>query len=96
MKKIVESLKKVKDFYKAHKKVAIPLTVMVIMLLISLDTMSFNNNKPKEVTYNEFKKLVKEHKVDTVYYEASTEEMRFTLYNKHTKGKTKKEIEDEN
>ena len=95
MKKIVESLKKVKDFYKAHKKVAIPLTVMVIMLLISLDTMSFNNNKPKEVTYNEFKKLVKEHKVDTVYYEASTEEMRFTLYNKHTKGKTKKEIEDE-
>lgn len=65
------------------------------MLLISLDTMSFNNNKPKEVTYNEFKKLVKEHKVDTVYYEASTEEMRFTLYNKHTKGKTKKEIEDE-
>lgn len=96
MKKIIESLKKVKDFYKAHKKVAIPLTVMVIMLLISLDTMSFNNNKPKEVTYNEFKKLVKEHKVDTVYYEASTEEMRFTLYNKHTKGKTKKEIEDEN
>lgn len=95
MKKIVESLKKVKDFYKAHKKVAIPLTVMVIMLLISLDTMRFNNNKPKEVTYNEFKKLVKEHKVDTVYYEASTEEMRFTLYNKHTKGKTKKEIEDE-
>ena len=95
MKKIVESLKKVKDFYKAHKKVAIPLTVMVIMLLISLDTMSFNNNKPKEVTYNEFKKLVKEHKVDTVYYEASTEEMRFTLYNEHTKGKTKKEIEDE-
>lgn len=95
MKKIIESLKKVKDFYKAHKKVAIPLTVMVIMLLISLDTMSFNNNKPKEVTYNEFKKLVKEHKVDTVYYEASTEEMRFTLYNKHTKGKTKKEIEDE-
>ena len=95
MKKIVESLRKVKDFYKAHKKVAIPLTVMVIMLLISLDTMSFNNNKPKEVTYNEFKKLVKEHKVDTVYYEASTEEMRFTLYNKHTKGKTKKEIEDE-
>ena len=65
------------------------------MLLISLDTMSFNNNKPKEVTYNEFKKLVKEHKVDTVYYEASTEEMRFTLYNKHTKGKTKKDIEDE-
>ena len=95
MKKIIEVLKKVKDFYKAHKKVAIPLTVMVIMLLISLDTMSFNNNKPKEVTYNEFKKLVKEHKVDTVYYEASTEEMRFTLYNKHTKGKTKKDIEDE-
>ena len=96
MKKIIEVLKKVKGFYKTHKKATVPLTIMVILLLISLDTMNFNNNKPKEVTYNEFKKLVKEHKVDTVYYEASTETMRFTLYNEHTKGKTKKEIEDEN
>lgn len=95
MKKFNEFFKSFGAFYKEHKKFTIPLTIMIICLLIALDTTSFNENKPKEVTYNEFKTLVKEHKVDTVYYEGSTETMRFTLYNRYTKGKTKKQLEDE-
>ena len=96
MSKFIEKVKKFKEFYKSHKKVLVPLTIIILVCLVTVDNMYFEKSKPKEVTYNEFTKLVKEHKVDTVYYEGNSEDMRFTLYNEHTKGKTKKELKEEN
>lgn len=70
--------------------------VIVLITFAILDIVDFAKNTPETYQYTEFTKLVKEGKVDTVYYSASQETMRFTMYNDYTKGKTEKELKEEN
>lgn len=55
---------------------------------------SGENKEIEEVTYNQFLEMVKDGKVDTVYYNTTNEFMEFTLFNEETSKMTKKERED--
>lgn len=62
---------------------------MVIVEIVSLSAYTYIRNKQIEyVSYNDFLKLVKEDKVDTVTYSISEELMTFTLFNEETKDMT--------
>ena len=62
---------------------------MVIVEILSLSDYTYIRNKQIEyVSYNDFLKLVKEDKVDTVTYSISEELMTFTLFNEETKDMT--------
>lgn len=78
-------MKKFKDIIKKFKGLIILCVVMLIVEFVSMTLYTNIRNKQIEyVSYNEFLELVKENKVDTVYYSASDELMTFTLLNKKT------------
>ena len=88
-----------KKFYSENKK-AIK-TGIIIGLLFMLLSGVYNSRQSAaeydlidEMKYTDFIKAVKAGKVDTIYYSNSTEWMVVTFYNKDTKGKTRKELED--
>ena len=65
------------------------LLVIIIFCFLNLfnkgiETASFS--KIPEVSYQEFLDLIKENKIDTVYYNNNDEYMTFTLINNATKG----------
>ena len=88
---------RIKDFFEKNwKKIlkyfGITIGFLFILGIVSTVISSYKNNLIEEVTYTDFLKMVKEKKVDTVYYSPSSEWMTFTLYNKDTKGKKKEDI----
>ena len=60
---------------------------------MSVDIYICEENKPTEVSYAEFMKDLNRGKIDTIYYTASEETMRYTLYNDETKKMSKEEKE---
>ena len=59
--------------------------IVFISLFFIISNKNFEDNKPEEVSYNEFLEYIKQKKVDTVYYSKDEEYMRFTLLNDETK-----------
>lgn len=68
-----------------RKNIKIFVIAFLIFSLFMADALWFSYNEPEEVTYSQFLKDVKNHKVDTVYYKTSKEKMRYTLYNNKTR-----------
>lgn len=79
---------------KIKKNTRLFLAVIVLVCLASVIYAAYRSNgSVQEVEYNEFKELVKDGKVDTVYYSGSDDYMTFSLYNETTKGMSRKELE---
>ncbi len=79
-------LKKIKDFIIKNKISMILILLVSIIIGVTIQQYSSNKiNKIKKITYTEFTNLVKEDKVDTIYYNKSNEWMTITLFNKKTK-----------
>lgn len=86
---------KFKGFYKKYKKYVKYILIAFFAYLIILECYhSYEDEKIKDVPYSEFMQMVKEGKVDTVYYSTSEEKMTFTLFNEDTKNMTEKQRED--
>ena len=88
-------MEKFKGFYKKYKKYVKYILIVFFAYLIILECYhSYEDEKIKDVPYSEFMQMVKEGKVDTVYYSTSEEKMTFTLFNEDTKNMTEKQRED--
>lgn len=88
-------VEKFKGFYKKYKKYVKYILIVFFAYLIILECYhSYEDEKIKDVPYSEFMQMVKEGKVDTVYYSTSEEKMTFTLFNEDTKNMTEKQRED--
>jgi cell division protease FtsH len=83
------------EFCSLHKDRIRTCLILLLVAWLCWDVYQFEQEKPEEVIYNDFVKMVDDGLVDTIYYEANTEKMRFTLYNEYTKGKTQEELEKE-
>lgn len=87
--------KSIKEWLKKNKKVfAYWGIILFLAILVSTGYSNYKNEQITEVSYNEFLSMVKEGKVDTIYYNSSDEYMRFTLYNDKTKNMTNEELKD--
>lgn len=86
--------KELKGFYNNNKKVVRIGLILLISTLVIIDVVYAEETKPKEVTYAEFKKDLNAGKIDTIYYNATDDMMRYTLYTKKTRKMTKKEREE--
>lgn len=85
-------MKKWLSKYKKLIKLCILGLIIGIAISIVYDYVtSVKMSDMKEVTYEEFIKMAKEGKIDTVYYSTSKEVMKFTLLNDDTKSMTRKE-----
>ena len=77
---------KVKDFIKKNKS-----SMILILLLSVIITIIWQNHNTdsiddiEKITYSEFTQLIKNEKVDTVYYNRNNEWMIITLFNDNTK-----------
>lgn len=67
------------------KKIIIILSVLLVLVLICIDGYIQESSKPEQVKYSVFLKDLRGGKIDTVYYDAQSEYMRYTLLNKDTK-----------
>lgn len=80
MKKFFEKLKANKKYIGWYI-----LTVLILFVIIHQVLSNHTDNKIQKITYTEFEKLVKEDKIDTIYYSANEEWMTITLFNDDTK-----------
>lgn len=73
------------------------ITLMIVsVILISitmLDTMMYDYNTPETVSTEEFMTSLKAGDIDTIYYDKTSEMMRYTLLNDETRNMTAKERE---
>lgn len=76
---------KLKKWWKENKKTFIISLIISIAFTIIYTKLTATDEPIEKVSYNEFMTMVKEHKVDTVYYNQSNEYMTFTLFNDETK-----------
>lgn len=89
-------MNKISEFLKKHRKTIIKVSLVLFIFYTVFDACYFVKSKPETYQYTEFKQMVEDGKIDTVYYNNSQETMRFTMYNDYTKDKTEKELEKEN
>ena len=87
-------LKRVRIFCKGHKGLMIFCFFMFLIGLLGLDEVIQEQKQPPKVSYEQFMQDVENGLVDTVYYDAGEDYMRYTLYNEFTIGKTEDELED--
>ena len=76
------------NFFRKYKKHLIILSIVVILAIAMKKYFEVNDLKTDnidEVTYTEFLEMVEKDKVDTVYYNTTSEVMTFTLLNDETK-----------
>lgn len=85
-------MKKILEFLKNNLLYIIIWVSCFVIISSALNSCMKENSKDIEIiTYNEFTELVKEGKVDTVYYSTSEEYMTVTLLNEETKDMTREE-----
>ena len=84
--------KKIDDWLnKGNKKGIVLLLALIVLILISMsfvDTIMFENNIPKIVSIEEFYSDLKAGNIDTIYYNATEETMRYTVLNNETREMT--------
>lgn len=85
---------KIKCFVSKNKKLVTVCSLLFVFAIVCIDVTITEENKPKEVTYAEFLKDLDNGRIDTIYYEASCEEMRYTLYTEESRKLSRKERED--
>lgn len=82
-------LNKIKEFLKKNKiQLIVSLVLSIATVWIWNDYQETKQNKIEKITYNEYVQLIKEDKIDTVYYNESNEWMTVTLFNNETKDLT--------
>lgn len=86
-------MQKFKDFMMKYKSLFITLLALLITTLVAIDIIYCEENKPEEVTYDEFIKDLNSKSIDTIYYSNSEETMRYTLYNEETRNMSKEDRE---
>lgn len=74
-----------KEVLKEFKKYWWAVLLCALLIYTGVDVYYSDKDKPEEVEYIVYLKDLKENKIDTVYYQKDTEQMRYTLYNKDTK-----------
>lgn len=74
-----------KTWWKANGKRLVKFLIGVFIFYVFFDLTVVSNDKPKEVKYQEYIESLKKGDVDTVYYEPSSETMRYTLLNEETR-----------
>ena len=82
---------KLKDFWSKNKSTLFITFIISIILAIVYYNVTSKKENIDIISYNEYMTLVKEHKVDTVYYNQSNEWMTITLFNDTTKNMTVEE-----
>ena len=81
--------KRISEFWKKNKWLFIVSFIISTLFTTFLMRYVVNNNTEIEtITYNEFMELVKDHKVDTVYYSKNNDWMTITVFNDQTKNLT--------
>lgn len=80
-----------KEYWKHNKYVVLIAFILSIATSIIWYKVTNNTNNVEVISYNDFKQLVQENKVDTVYYNKSNEWMTITLFNDTTKTMTLEE-----
>lgn len=81
----------VKALWKKVKPYVIAGIVCLLIGAVIFDGYMSKKNEPKFVSYNEFKEDLENGKIDTIYYHAQEEYMRYTLLNEDTKDMDLKE-----
>lgn len=98
MRKVKECFKKVfkriRIFCKGHKVLVTVSFFLLLVGILGIDDSVQKSIQPPKVSYEQFMQDVEDGKVDTVYYDAGEDYMRYTLYNDFTRGKTEDELED--
>lgn len=79
---------------KIDKKAIIIILVSIVLVLVFIDSYIQKKNEPERVAYTQFVKDLNTGKIDTVYYSAQSEFMRYTLLNEDTKNMSLEERED--
>lgn len=77
---------KIKAYFKKNKKpfIAALIAGLAFYIVFNAVIVPQTEGNITEITYNEFKELVKDHKVDVIYYNNSSEYMTIGLYNEET------------
>lgn len=79
-------MKNIKEWFKKNKKILIGWgVILLIAMIVSTGINNYKDEQIEEVSYNEFLQMVENGEVDTIYYSASNEWMKFTLYNDDTR-----------
>ena len=86
-------MKKFLDFVKSNKSYIITGFIISLIVVVLIDVYYCEKNKPEESTYAEFQKDLNCGNIDTIYYTATEEMMRYTLYNDKTRKMSKEEKE---
>lgn len=80
-----------KKLWKKYKSYFIAMIIFLIVGGSTAEILISEANEPKFVSYNTFEKDLKAGKIDTIYYTADDEYMRYTLLNDTTKDMSLKE-----
>lgn len=80
-----------KNFIKKYKSYFIASVIILIVALFGLESYYNQVNKPEYVSYEQYEENLKSGKIDTIYYSANEEYMRYTLLNDDTKNMTLEE-----
>lgn len=71
---------------KNNKKVFITACIVLFVVFVGVDEAITEHNMPETVPYQEFVETLEAGDIDTIYYDSSAEEMRYTLHNAETRG----------
>lgn len=85
---------KIKKYIKENKQKVIISVVVIMIAIIAIDSYICDKNTPTEVDYSEFISDLDSGKIDTIYYDNSSEKMRYTLYTEESRKLTDEERED--
>lgn len=80
-----------KSFFRKYKGYFIAFMIVLIVTLICVENYVAEETKPEYVSYEQYQEDLKSGKIDTVYYSADEEYMRYTLLNEDTKDMTLEE-----
>lgn len=91
---IKNCLTQVKEYFKNHKWQLFVYIFLLVISIVVIECVFIELDKPDEVTYSEFRDDLESGKIDTLYYTASDEMMRYTLLNNETEKMSTKEREE--
>lgn len=91
MKDLFNKIKEIVKKNKLIKMILYGFIVYVCLVVLFYPYTKMTDSSIKEISYTEYQKLLKDKKIDTIYYSASEEYMIITLLNDDTKDMTKEE-----
>lgn len=83
-----------KKSYSEYKPIYIAAIILLILIGISIDSYIYENERPDLVEYSEFLEDIEKGDVFCVFIDNDSEEIRYTLNNKDTRGMSWKEKSD--